>query len=206
MNTLRGPIDKSLYLSLGKQDTEGARGSWPWWFESVSIPTQEPSFRQLLCWRWCRGWHHQNVTDKVFIDRWSLDLIMSICRFQPRQMHAPLVGNNHYQSRTPLSTSGESINRHPQSHQSSLVMQFTKKCSPSSLLKALYSGNMYIVLATQRANHFMLMFRKKYLLLCRQFPCQALQGIAFAHNISAIVTLVKIGHSAFLFLKFDIQV
>ena len=43
------------------------------------------------------------------------------------------------------------------------------------------------------------MFSRKYLLLCRQLPCQALEGIAFAHNISATVTLVKIGHSCFAF-------
>ena len=46
-----------------------------------------------------------------------------------------LVGNDHYQSRTPLSTAGESISREPQYPQlrdSSFVTQFTRMPSPSS--------------------------------------------------------------------------
>ena len=51
----------------------------------------------------------KRVIDKAFADRWSLDLIMSICRSQPRQMCTLLLGNDHYQSRTPLLKAGESL-------------------------------------------------------------------------------------------------
>lgn len=44
---------------------------------------------------------------RSFTDRWLLDLIMSVCRSQSRQMPPTLAGNGHYQSRTLLSASQE---------------------------------------------------------------------------------------------------
>lgn len=52
-----------------------------------SSPHLEPASKELLSWQRFIGWRHLKVTDKDFTDRWSLDLIMSICGFQPRQMH-----------------------------------------------------------------------------------------------------------------------
>lgn len=53
-----------------------------------SSPHLEPASKELLSWQGFIGWRHLKVTDKDFTDRWSLDLIMSICGIQPRQMHS----------------------------------------------------------------------------------------------------------------------
>lgn len=56
-------------------------------------------------------WSLLKETYKDFIDRWSLDLIMSICGFraQTNGVRTVPVGKDHYQSMAPLLTAGESI-------------------------------------------------------------------------------------------------
>lgn len=101
-----------------------------------SSPHQEPASKELLSWHRFRRWRRLKVTDKDFIDRWSLDLIMSICGFQPRQMHSHCPSG-----RWSLSVNGVIIDSRGIHQQKALihptapqlfVAQFTNMPSPST--------------------------------------------------------------------------
>lgn len=47
------------------------------------LPHLKPAQEDLLSWQWFRRRCHLKVTDRDFVDRWSLDLIKTICGFLP---------------------------------------------------------------------------------------------------------------------------
>lgn len=145
----------------------------------------------------------KRVTDKVSTDRWLLDLIMNICRFQPKQMCTTRVGNDHYQPRTSLLKEGESIKckpRYPQlsslwcSSAEGLLPQavlYLYVCNPIRVIPLYFSGTVTYYYAPTRC------FQSKscqpntqqkvYNPPCIYFSCwqlqsQDLEGIAFRNN------------------------
>lgn len=90
-----------------------------------SSPHPEPVSKELLSWQRFMGWRHLKVTDKDFTDRWSLDLIMSICGFQPRQMHS-----QHPSGQWSLSVNDAIIDSRGIHHQKALIHPIARQFFP----------------------------------------------------------------------------